>query len=318
MSLKNLDGVSEKGKRKRKSKRGKSSKRDGEQLESINMAVDAMQTLYDYLDKWPTQKEWNENRDIINISTSSKHFNRYIDKSFNDIKELAGADEESIHRIKKTRGVNISEDIKEPSTNKAYIYGVLLGDAYLHSTSNGYRSIRLETKDKEFAVGFGKRLCKWVNITWNGFNSENTDVTCSISSGSSGNKTWIISKGDTDLYNYLLDVYELNIPMYSLLNQFNNNQKKLMVRGLWDSEGSIRKDYKTIRFSNKNDCVINIYIELLHSLMDIDYNEFSFSSNNNVTNIRIPSKYLEEFYKIVNPTIKRKRNRFKKHLECDK
>lgn len=220
--------------------------------------------------------------------------------------------------------------------SKAYVIGVLFGDGYI-TTESEYPVIGLGVTDKEFAEEFGARLCKWLGADWYGFNSDKTQVSCrAYNSNHTNSKKYKVEKGITSIATSITDYYDKSIS--DILSEFNGVEEHL-VRGMWDSEGCIDKENGTIKFSNTEKKVIRLYIKALSRCMKTDFEDEVSLDNTDIASIdsaymsvpvlepgnynslkeefyevKIPRLYCNEFYDVVNPTIRRKREVFRMML----
>lgn len=230
--------------------------------------------------------------------------------------------------------VDVTEDMLNPSCEKAYIVGVILGDASISVNCNGGKYIQLGVIDKCFAERFGEVLCDYLGLDWCGWGSDETDVCCSeLTSGSSSDSDmWTVNKGIAPIYDHIVEYQNLSLNSSSvtdvleLSDEFKGYHTSLL-RGLWDSEGSVNQDWGGVSFRNTNLGTIRLYIELIDSITSINVsNDYSIlyeeSSgylgdlyiNSESDKVLISKDMCEEFYYTVQPTIQRKRDILKEFM----
>lgn len=259
-----------------------------------------------------SKKEFDTNSDYPSAGCIVRHFN-----SWNSGLKKAGIP------INKS-AVSITSDMESESYEKAYIIGVLLGDGCLTKSSKGDVSIQLVAKDKEFIEEFGELFCQWADLEWHGWGSEYTELCCYgplFENHSDKAKCYGVSKGFNAGYEHINNI--LSYDCNDMIETFDNYRIEL-VRGLWDSEGSISSN--RVRFASSEPRIINMYIKLLGDMLDISVSGCSWASeskygiklgdfyifensgfeNSGVYNVALPADKTDRFVNMVQPTISRK------------
>jgi hypothetical protein len=213
--------------------------------------------------------------------------------------------------------VNPHAGVGEVGDDKAWLVGVIMGDASVYQTSDGRKLLSLNVADKEFATRFGRVFCSLTGLNWSGFEDESTQVTCVSYEGKQGNHS---------------DTYEVSksiAPVYEHLNSYQNpNPNEVMeefeecypwlLRGLWDAEGSI-DTIGHIGFVNTDEDIKEIYVRLLEEVFDTsrDTGDIAFKTDSQGQDsiVRLSKQYINEFLFVVNPTIERKRYRLEKQSD---
>lgn len=230
--------------------------------------------------------------------------------SWNEALKQVGADIN-----KETSTIDVTDDMYRPSASKAYLVGALMGDG----TINKVDSFMLPTVDKEFAVEVGKAFCEWSGLEWDGFNSDDTEVSTFIREleEEEHNDQYVIKKGVSDIADHLRR-YKYPDDPKEIINEFSGYKKEL-VRGLWDAEGSVKADGR-ILFTNLDESVVKIYTKTVSDVLRINSVErvgdgikkfksneiYKVSRTDGAVNVVIPSEHKNKFISTVSPTIKRK------------
>lgn len=213
--------------------------------------------------------------------------------------------------------VYCTDSLVEPSRDKAYFVGVLMGDASLYSTTESRKMLKLGVADKEFVTRFGRVFCNLTNLNWHGFEHEETDVSTHEYSGKKGNhsKVYEVTKGIAPIYDYLK---QYTSPEPDTILDELDGYHPWLLRGLWDSEGSVDSDNGRISFTNIDGNIKEIYIRLLESVLgeELDTGDIYIKKDSagRESIVRIPAKYSEQFMRQVNPTIERKRYRLEQRV----
>ena len=226
------------------------------------------------------------------------------------------------------------KSIKHVSSAKAYSVGALLGDGCISERDDSV-ILKLSAIDKEFVCEFGCRVSQWLSITWKGFSSDATDLRCrKVQRDENRQKEYIVTTNITNLSKDIREVY--NYDKSKLKAEFSEHKEHL-IRGLWDSEGHIQSKDGRIGFTNTDKRIVALYIDLVCSVLDISLdtnpkkdNLDTVASNNPYISVHkkeheadryldIYSVYIHnimcaDFYDKVNPTINRKRRKFRKHM----
>jgi len=149
-----------------------------------------------------------------------------------------------------------SKDYDVLNKNLAYVLGVVLGDGWV-----GERKIRLNCKDKDFALEFKKQLKNWSNLNISSY--------------------IYFKKGDKQRFYFTICLYSLQASKFiksfidGRLNEILTTNKEIQVsflKGLYDSEGGVCSSkatsfFKTsISFTNTNLELIKLVSLLLFKL----------------------------------------------------
>lgn len=213
--------------------------------------------------------------------------------------------------------VDESAGIRGTSRDKAYLVGVIMGDASVHQTSDGRKLIKLQVADKEFVTRFARVFCSLSGLNWSGFEHEDTQITACSYEGKQGNHadTYEVTKGIAPVYGHL-DQYQDPDPD-SIMEEFKGYYPWLL-RGLWDAEGSVENSSGRISFVNTDERIKEIYIRLLERVIGIERDSTDLyiktDSQGQDSIVRIPAAYSGQFMTKVNPTIERKRYRLEKRM----
>lgn len=214
--------------------------------------------------------------------------------------------------------VNQHAGIRETSRDKAYLVGVIMGDASVHQTSDGRKLLKLTATDKEFVSRFARVFCDMAGLNWSGFEHEDTQITAYHSAKDQGNHadTYEVSKSIAPVYDHLKS-YEEPDPD-TIMEEFKGHYPWLL-RGLWDAEGSVGKESGRISFVNTDERIKEIYIRLLNEVIGIERDSpdlyIKTDSQGQDSIVRIPARYSAEFIMKVNPTIERKRYRLEQNAD---
>lgn len=240
---------------------------------------------------------------------------------------------ESVGDNRGSSGIVYPNSVYKSSEEKAYIVGVIMGDAGVYNYN--YKHIKLECCDKEFIEEFGEKLSQFLNLRWEGFNSNKTELGCSVRDRDNPNhsKSYIVYKGIASIFDHIVE-YQEGKDWNDLLTEFEDYRKHIL-KGLWDSEGSILtpgNNKRQIKFSNKEMNVLSLYVGLLHEVVGLKFPDYSrdksvfddynweemknsirygdiridYPYTDRTSNVFIPSSYNKEFIDIVNPSITRK------------
>lgn len=156
---------------------------------------------------------------------------------------------EKLKRISKKTMRILPDHAKQVSPALGYIVGVLLGDGYLSK-----RYISLHVKDLDFAKFFANQFKQWCNIAppiyrYNGYYEAKIGFT----------------EGCTFLKSLISDL--------SWIDKSDKEVKRMVLKGLWDSEGSVNKSF--IDFVNTNEEVALLYLKLCTGLgIETTFNKY--------------------------------------------
>jgi len=220
--------------------------------------------------------------------------------SWNEGLEAAG-----ISKNKDMIRIEATPDMYEPSSDKAYILGVLMGDGCV----NVDKSMILAVADKDFACEYGRKFCSWAGLEWHGFDDNRTQVSCNIRELEDDNHSeqYVVKKGVADIAPHLLQ-YKYPSDAQSVVDEFESYEVE-MLRGLWDSEGWVKKDGR-VGFANGHIPTVEIYLDILHYTLEIDKSDISvYEYDSSHVVVMIPSRLRTEFMDIIDPTIQRKIDR---------
>lgn len=293
---------------------------NGLTVNSKDRLFEALQRFKELLGHYPTSSEWNENKDEANVNTRASHIKRNTGMGLAEAKDELGADKSRYQPSGKS--YKITEEMKKPSAEKAYLIGVILGDASVGQYHGDWK-FTMQTKDREFAKGVADNLEKWISEE-----EVTVKVRGPMNRDDNSEPVWQISKGGKEIFKELNEIQNLDAD--EILKEFNKYIKHLL-RGLWDSEGSVDKRGK-IMFTNTDIKVMRLYLNTLINVLNIKTDsEWKWASykrsgqrlghiyirvdNENVITTSIPKRYNKEFLNKINPTIERKMKRLNKTKE---
>lgn len=302
-----------------------------------NVTIDSVETAIEMIEKYeekygemPIVKNWDDRMDEMGVNTAARHFKSNTGKTFGEIKEIVSGD--------KSR-VRLTEDVKQPSAAKAYCIGVILGDGNvgereIKGKNETAKVIQLNTKDKDFAEEFARQLCKWLDISWDGWGSDDTAVSCGgpyQQENENAKNVYHVSKEVANAYEHLMRYQDAESEeILELRNEFEEYKADLL-RGLWDAEGHINVDGK-IGFTNAENGILELYMKLVNDIIGTKldekgewttdskhskkYGEFRVTERLDwgARQVYIPTKYRDDFFNKIQPTIQRKCDRFKEYL----
>jgi hypothetical protein len=191
-------------------------------------------------------------------------------------------------------------NIKNNDKEFGYVIGVMLGDG---SISKKSYILSFSSIDKEFTKIFNKNLIKI-------FNKKPYRCIIHVKNSKYNNKP------KYKLHIYSKEIYYFLKPKLENLkwiyNQ-NSDFKKMVLKGLFDSEGFVDKlGSYNVNFANTDKKILELFINLC--------SEFKIKTKNNYggncPQIKILPMYIESFYRIIEGlTIKRKEQRIKKLIQ---
>lgn len=210
--------------------------------------------------------------------------------------------------------VEPTDEMYEPSSEKAYVIGAYLGDGHISDA----KQLVLNVKDVEFAIEFARKLCKFLNLEWGGWDDDATEIICSKRKDG----MYAVKKSISPVYDIFRKYDAMEFDPVDVKNEYVDHPES-MLRGLWDAEGSIDTN-KRVHFYNTSDKIIELYIELVTDAViknHIDEKGFdvltqyykdklTVTESNGLMDVYLPAELRRTFYKTVSPTIKRKRDRF--------
>lgn len=196
---------------------------------------------------------------------------------------------------------------KKITNDLAYILGVIYGDGYIISSGG----IGLQVKDEDFADVFSRALKRQFGITPKKYQTK-PSIFKDWRNGKEykRKKTYIIRLLSVNLRDFMQEIKN-----FKTIKKFNKRQKISFLRGLWDSEGSIHsKNTNILNFTHNDLKICNLFGDLLLEVMGIPSKIYHSSQGNYILYI-YRKEYLKKFYKVIQPTISRKRDIFKKILQ---
>ena len=227
-------------------------------------------------------------------SACQRHFG-----NLNNAKKIAG--------LKFKEHVNPLHDVaRKPSKELAYIIGLLIGDGsfrYQKSSDRTSYVIFFATKDKDLMDYFVENFKNWsgyeprISIRKDGYRKFPNGITSYF------HQVYFTQIGFKNAWVLLKHFYDEPL---RVLDFFHKDHHKWILKGLWDAEGSIRKDRFGITFSNGNNKVISLYTTLLYE----HGFKYSIHKSTNVFNIDISNENnVIGFVRLIDGiTIKRKVN----------
>lgn len=279
---------------------------------------DLLQALRDFYEEhgYFTSKDYQDKKSSPSYSTIERRF-----ETFNKARQKAGIP------TNKSGGSQlvVTDSMREPSADKAYIVGCLLTDGWV--TTSEFAHMGFQSSDKELAQEFALRFASWAGIRWCGWNNNKTDLEARgpIDIENSDKSAWRVKKGSKEVSEYINRYQDYTSD--ELLDEFSSYKHSLLA-SMWDCEGSISKQ-KQVKFANSDIEILKLYMKLVADLVGVayeeewewasgeekyrKYGEFTVSTtfgDTNTRNITIPSAYVSQFGKVVNTVIPRKRERF--------
>lgn len=256
---------------------------------------EALEQFKELLGHYPTKEEWDENKEEIGVTTRAGHLKRNTGMGLAEAKDMVGADKSRYQHSGEQH--TLTEEMKEPSPEKAYIVGVLLGDGSLGEYTRTIK-FTLQTKDKEFVDEVSRCLSEWIK--------QGSDVTISKlpKRGDNQEPVYSLSKGSSEPFEELMRLYNMDPTKFP--DEFEGYEIELL-RGLWDSEGHISQGI--VGFTNTDEEILELYYVLLQNIFGWDSDDMSLYETNKETQakqIRMRKKHTEEFVETVQPTITRK------------
>lgn len=269
--------------------------------------IDKLQEFYNQYGVFTIQ-EYMDNVSSPSYSTIKRRFG-----SMNEAKEKAGIPL-STTGIKR---VDMDNTMREPSSDQAYVIGCLITDGWVVS-EKGSHTVGMTVKDKEFAAEFGKRLSSWLDLRWDGFNSNKTEMEARgpIEKGESKG-LWNVKKGSKELVEFVDQHTESD-----LIDRYSNYKSELL-NAMWSAEGSVSSGQ--VKFGNEDVDILLLYMEILDSISEIEldmswewasnreeyrkYGDFVVStkiSNSDVRNVTLNKEHLREFSNVIDTPIERK------------
>lgn len=290
---------------------GKSGKYSDEEL------LNALREFYNENGDF-TSEQYQEEVSSPSYSTIQRRF-----ETFNQAKIKAG--------IPVTRSggkqLGVSQDMKHPSEDKAFIVGCLLTDGWIH-TSDTSNHVGFQVKDKELAQEFALCLSSWAGLRWNGWNSNKTEMEArGPIEKENGESNWRVKKGSKELAQYLKTYEDLTA---EVIKDELSEYKSTLLSSIWDCEGSITESGQ-IRFANSDPELLKLYMLLVEDLVGVEfiyewkwasrdkkyrkYGDFTLSpkvADSDTRNVIITSEYRKPFAKAVNSMVNRKDERLQK------
>lgn len=152
----------------------------------------------------------------------------------------------------------IARWIPEPSSELAYIIGVLIGDGSLYVNRRHY-GIRLKVKDLEFAETFSRAMAKTLNKKY-------------VKPKLNKSNMWVVTYSSKAFYTWYV---EQTLETLKLFIEYSRKTVASFLKGLYDSEGnyniykSHKRKYKRIRLFNNNLKLLKYVQYLLRKYFDI-------------------------------------------------
>src|SRR3989338_4082896 len=218
---------------------------------------------------------WNKRKIIISLQTFEKRTGmtpsarnigipllkaceRYFG-SLNNAKKAAKLE------IKLNRNI-LPHTAHSSSKELAYIAGLILGDGSLRFQKSKERTsyvISFSSKDKDLMESFINSFKIWSNYKPKIYVRHDGWRTFPSGSNSYYHKNFCTQIGFQDAY-FIIKKFKNN-PLYCI-HFFHQKHYRWLLKGLWDAEGSIRINNKSLRihFANKDRRIINLYQYMLN------------------------------------------------------
>lgn len=204
----------------------------------------------------------------------------------------------------------LNDNYDKMTDELAYILGTMFGDGYIVSAGG----IGLQSKDEEFADEFGRCITKQFGTRINKYETKPTTMK-DWRNGKTYNrsKTFIVRTSSILVRDFITKTQKL-----SVIEILTRNQKILFLRGLWDSEGSVNKSKynNTVNFTHNTEELCNVFSDLVFELCEFRPKiRHSSKPLNTYLSYFYKKEYIREFFRVVNPTIQRKRDKFRNILK---
>jgi len=206
------------------------------------------------------------------------------------------------HRTQK-----LNDNYDKMTDELAYILGVMFGDGYIMVAGGG---IGLQSKDEDFTDEFARCITKQFGTRINRYETKST-ILKDWRNGKTynRNKTFIVRT----LSVFVRDFIEKSQKL-SVIETLTISQKIFFLRGLWDSEGAVSKSgyTNTVNFTHNTEELCNVFSDLVFELCEFRPKvRHSSKPFNTYVSYFYKKEYIREFFRVVNPTIQRKRDKFK-------
>lgn len=207
------------------------------------------------------------------------------------------------------QGYKIKPTAYKMSAPLAYVIGVILSDGNIDLKR---KLIRLECKDKDFAEFYAKQFEEWSGITIEA-KKQKPRVRYRNGEMKKQNPMYMCKIKSVKLVN-ILERYTNN---FRWVHNINISRKIMLLKGLWDGEGSIYKNSGCwrISFCNTDYKIITLYKNLVRDIFGIETKSYRSKRKNNEKDIYKINIYNEKnlckFLEIIGVTIKRKLNKVK-------
>ena len=195
---------------------------------------------------------------------------------------------------------------------KSYIIGVLIGDGSVNKSSRGKKQISLFTVDQEFRDKFLDDICEWLNVDDDRFEYGITEK-----DDKNHQDQYYCKKTSAALFDELYEYTYNERHWITWINKLDSEERKYILKGLWDSEGTVLKRDSTnelrIGFSSTEEWIIQLYLTLLVDVVNLSLGSYTTSASGDPKTYRVminEGEYNNKFINTVSPTITRKTEEF--------
>lgn len=230
-------------------------------------------------------------------------------KTCESVAELLGFSPETVRRHLheagqkfRTSGATKEIEVTEDEFSLGYVVGVMLGDGGLTK----YTAC-LGVIDRDFAEAFRQALDR-------AFIGLNPTLTVQSNFRMKDGQIFKVYGNSIIVSNFLAKRKHVD-----WCEQQTLNTKLGILRGLWDSEGSIslnslKNFYPAIRFSVNDSDLIVLYVTLLREVLGVSANVCGPYQDGQYVAQLCGYEKARRFYEVVKPTIERKRQKFETAL----
>lgn len=225
----------------------------------------------------------------------------YYFDSFNSAREKSGFEVNPAHGLARS----IKDSTKNETEELGYIVGVVIGDGSVINS----KKIVLETSDKEFSSRFSEFLEEWSGLKPRIYRKEGKKKEFPNGMECETKEKFVVVLNSTEA----CETLEKRLDNLNWIYNSTESVKKEILRGLWDSEGSVGDGF--LMFYNSDKEIVNLYKYLMRELLGVR----SFREKERNTGYKIGTrggyKVMVDYIDKIGITIKRKINPYKKKIE---